>query len=411
MIDQPKPRLLVLTSTFPRWRNDTQPPFVFELSRRLTDRFDITVLAPRAPGSLEQEEMDGLNIVRFPYFFKRLEQLATHGGGILSRLKANPLFYFLVPFFVLGQLWALTRLLRRQPYAIIQAHWLIPQGLITVLARWLTRRPTPLVCTSHGADLFALRGAWLRRLKRAVIDESTMVTVVSSAMHSECLALGGHSRRVEIIPMGVDLQSNFTPDPRIIRSDDELLFVGRLVEKKGLLPLLQAMPRIVASHPKARLSIVGSGPLETALRRQVAALGIGEQVAFLGMAAQSELPNIYRRAALLVAPFIVADSGDQEGLGLVMVEAAGCGCPVVGGDVAAVTDVIQNGETGLIVDCGDPSALANAIIDLLADPQRRRRLAANARQYCRETFDWESVAERYASLLQASLTHTWPGSD
>ena len=83
-----KKKLVVITSTFPRWQNDADPPFVYELSRRLTDRFDVTVLAPGYPGSLNVEEMDDLKVNRFRYFFKKLEILAG-SEGILPTLKKN----------------------------------------------------------------------------------------------------------------------------------------------------------------------------------------------------------------------------------------------------------------------------------------------------------------------------------
>ncbi|MRS03016.1 glycosyltransferase family 4 protein, partial [bacterium] len=89
-------RILVLTSTFPRWENDPEPAFVFELSRRLCPFFDITVLSPRTPGSKKRERMAGLRVVRFPYFFQRWEKLAMHGGGILNKLRSNPFYYLLV---------------------------------------------------------------------------------------------------------------------------------------------------------------------------------------------------------------------------------------------------------------------------------------------------------------------------
>ncbi|MCF7996275.1 MAG: glycosyltransferase [Chromatiaceae bacterium] len=404
-----KPRLLVLTSTFPRWRNDPEPPFVHELSRRLVEPFEITILAPRAPGSLERETMDGLRVVRFPYFIRRWENLATHGGGILNRLRKNRWNYLLVPLFLLGQSWALIRLLRRERFDVIHAHWLIPQGLVAVVARWLSRRPIPLVCTSHGGDLFGLRGGLMRALKRRVMNASARVTVVSAAMRDEVLSMGIAPEQVEIIPMGVDLRHRFTPDPRIKRGEYALLFVGRLVEKKGLHLLLQALPRVLANYPGTRLTIAGDGPLEPELRRLIDTLDIREQVDFLGMVSQSELPDLYRRATLFVAPFVVAENGDQEGLGLVLVEAAGCGCPLICGGVAAVKDVIEDGETGVLVKPGDGTALSEAIIDLLADPDRQRQLVAtNARQHCLRAFDWTSIAERYATMLSEVAAHRAP---
>ena len=402
MIVAPKPRLLVLTSTFPRWRDDHEPPFVYELSRRLTDRFAITVLAPRAPGSLEHECMDALQVIRFPYFIPRWEHLATHGGGILNRLRTNPFNYLLVPPFLIGQWWALHRLLRRQEFDLIHAHWLIPQGLTAVLARWSAHRPLPLVCTSHGGDLFALRGPLFAWVKRALMNASTMVSVVSTAMHAQVLAMGISAAKVAVIPMGVDMQRRFTPDPGAERQAYELLFVGRLVEKKGLPLLLRALPTVLARHPQTRLIIAGGGPLEGKIRHLCAVAGIGGQVDFLGMVAQSDLPALYRRATLFVAPFVVAAGGDQEGFPLVPLEAIGCGCPIVCGEVAAFGEVIRHDVEALLVPTGDPSALSSAIIALLDDPQCRHRLAEAARQRCLLAFDWESIAGRYADLLLAA---------
>lgn len=399
MMSNPRPRLLVLTSTFPRWRDDPEPPFVFELSRRLTDTFDITVLAPRAPGSLDHETLDGLRVIRFPYFLRRWENIASHGGGILNRLRANPLNYLLIPPFLLGELWALARLLRHEPIDVVHAHWLIPQGLVAILARWLTRRPVPLVCTSHGGDLFALRGALLSRIKQRVMNASTRISVVSAAMRTQVMAMGIAPQQVAVIPMGVDMRHHFTPGSGDERQAHELLFVGRLVEKKGLPFLLQAMPQVLARHPGTRLIIAGGGPLDGELRRLSARLGIGGQVDFLGMVAQSALPPLYRRATLFVAPFMVAASGDQEGFPLVPLEAIGCGCPIICGEVAAFGEVIRHDVEALLVPPGNSAALATAIIALLNDPPRRQRLAVNARQRCLEAFDWESIAERYAALL------------
>jgi hypothetical protein len=119
---------LVMTSTFPRWANDVEPAFVFELSRRLAREYDVTVLSPRTPGSQKQENMSGLKVIRFPYFINRFENLAMSGGGILNKLKSNPLYYMMIPFFMLGQLWELVCLLRKERFHLIHAHWLILCG-------------------------------------------------------------------------------------------------------------------------------------------------------------------------------------------------------------------------------------------------------------------------------------------
>lgn len=389
-----------MTSTFPRWKGDPEPAFVFELSSRLADRFDITVLSPRAPASKRRETMANLRVIRFPYFLQRRETLAMHGGGILNNLKTNPAAWLLAPFFFVGQLLALVRLLRKKNFDLVHAHWLIPQGFIAVLGRIVTRnRNIPLLCTSHGGDLFALRGPVLHGLKRWVMEHSQGLTVVSRAMKEQVVAMGVSPEKVHVISMGVDLQNLFTPDPTMQRSDNELVFVGRLVEKKGVATLLEAMAEVLKKHPDTRLAIAGSGPLEADLKAQAQRLAMAGKVEFLGMVAQSRLPELYNRAVLAVFPFMVAKSGDQEGFGLVQVEAMGCACPVIAGDLPVIHDTVEQEKNGLLVPPGDPQALAQAIIRMLDDPILRNRLATEGHKRMVEQFDWEIVAGRYGAVV------------
>ena len=115
-------RLLILTSTYPRWSGDPQPAFVHEFARRLTDRFDIDVLAPHAPGLPSDEVMDGVRVHRFRYAPARLETLA-YDGGMLNRLREKPPRWVLVPLYLISMVVAARRLIRRNRHSVIHAHW------------------------------------------------------------------------------------------------------------------------------------------------------------------------------------------------------------------------------------------------------------------------------------------------
>jgi glycosyltransferase involved in cell wall biosynthesis len=344
--------------------------------------------------------MAGLRVIRFPYFFSQWEKLAMHGGGILNQLKTNPAYYLMVPFFLLGQLLAIIRLVRNEHFDLIHAHWLIPQGFIAALGMWIAGKNVPLLCTSHGGDLFALKGKGLQRLKRRIMDKSAALTVVSKAMKKTVVDMGVAPDKVEVIPMGVDLKGLFTPDPGVQRKTDELLFVGRLVEVKGLQILLDAMPKVLAKHPGIRLVVAGAGPLESELRASAAKLNMTDCVDFLGMVPQLKLPSLYQQATLAVFPFIVTKSGVQEGFGLVVVEAMGCCCPVIAGDLPAIQDTVVHEENGLIFPSGNAQVLADSILKLLDDPEFRARLAGEGRKSVVQNFDWEIIAGKYSHIYQ-----------
>lgn len=392
-----KPRLLVLASTYPRWPGDPEPGFVHELAKRLVDDFEVTVLGPHAPGAPQRETMDGVSVLRYRYAPARLETL-VNDGGIVTNLWRQAWKWLLVPGFVLGLAWNAWRLVRQLRPDVVHAHWLLPQGLVAALLQVVEPRMPPFLVTAHGADLFALRQRLLQATKAFVARKAGSITVVSSHMRNELVAIGVQTAKIHVQPMGVDLQERFSVDPVVVRSRNEILFVGRLVEKKGLRHLIDAMPEILRACPAAHLAVVGFGPEEQARREQVVELGVAGSVSFAGALPQHELPALYRRAAVFVAPFVVGGGGDQEGLGLVLVEAAGCGCPVVVGDVPAVRDVIVDGRVGIGVPPGDAVALAAAVSATLAAPRNVQTEADRAGAV--RHFDWRERATAYAGLLQ-----------
>lgn len=394
-----RPTLLVLASTYPRWRGDPEPGFVHELSKRLIDDFHVIVLGPHAPGAMPHETMDGVEVIRYRYAPQRWETL-VNDGGIVTNLRRHIWKFLLVPGFVLAQAWQAWRLIQKRGVQVVHAHWLIPQGLICALLQWLPGRKVPYVVTSHGADLFALKGAVLDALKRLVVRRSAATTVVSNTMRQELEKIGAEIVKVSVQSMGVDLGERFTPDPGVERSCNEILFVGRLVEKKGLRHLINAMPAILFTHQTAHLTVVGFGPEEAALRAQVEILGLQNRVKLEGAVTQALLPSYYRRAAVFVVPFVQAVGGDREGLGLVVVEAIGCGCPVIAGDVPAVRDLPVE-----VVDPSNTDELANAILRVLGDPASAKQLANEQRTQCAATYDWRSVSIGYGRLLSRVLSN------
>lgn len=397
-----RPVLLVLASTYPRWPADPEPGFVHELCKRLTDRFRVVVVGPHAAGAQVRETMDGVEVRRYRYAPAALETL-VNDGGIVTNLRRTPWKWLLLPGFVLGLLWSAWRAIAREQPAVAHAHWLLPQGLALAVLGLIDRRVPPFLVTSHGADLFALRSAPLQALKRFVARRAAALTVVSAAMREEMSRIGIDASRVAAQPMGVDLAQRFTPDASVQRSRDELLFVGRLVEKKGLRYLIDAMPAILRMHPSAFLTVAGFGPEEAALRQQAERLQLGDKVRFVGAVGQAALPDLYRRAAVFVAPFVQAASGDQEGLGLVLVEAIGCGCPILAGRVPALTDVLGDGFDDMAIDPRDTQAFADRIIALLAAPSATRIRASKLREGIGQRFGWDVVADQYARSLANAI--------
>lgn len=396
-----KPNLLVFTSTFPRWPNDTDPPFVYELAKRLTDEFNVYVLAPHYTGAKTHEHMDGVSVYRFRYFFEKYERLAG-ATGILPTLKTNKFYFILVPFFLVIGFLNLLKLLYKLRPDVVHSHWLIPQGFLTALAAKIFR--TPFIVTVHGADLFALNNGYLRWLKVFTVNCADKITIVSTAMLNQAQREFPSRDNFVLIPMGVD--SNLFKRPQ--RKTDQLniypqalrvLFVGRITEKKGVQYLIEAATHLKMKNIDFQITIVGDGELRKELQEYVEKSGIGNFVKFLGAKPNHELPYIYAKHDLFVGPSIRTSTGDTEGLGLTFVEAGMSGCVLIGTDVGGISDVIRDGKTGYLIPEKNSAAIAERITHVSQNRIAMQKLEEKCRKECVEKFDWQVISRQYSRLL------------
>lgn len=390
-----KRRLLVVSSTYPRWSGDSEPGFIHELSRRLVKDYEVFVLCPHTEGAKKNETLDGVNVIRFKYAPERFETLA-YKGGIVSNLKAKRIKFLLVPAFLIALFFSLWRLVRTKNIEVVHAHWLLPQGIVVAILSVIWPRFPPFLLTSHGTDLMAFRGNLFRRLKRWMINRSVSYTVVSSMLRGEAEALGIDAQKIAVVPMGVDLARNFTPVFSPTDDRYELLFVGRLVKGKGLDELVSIMPALLGEFPTASLTIVGAGPEAVPLRKLVDSLGIQGRVSFEGAKPAANMPDYYRRACVFVAPF-----QPSEGLGLVTIEALGCGCPVVTTDIPATREVLKGIQGVVTVPSGDSRKLLNGVIDVLRNRKRYAEAVILSNDVLTRRFDWSAVSAQYSQLLKA----------
>jgi len=386
-----RPYLLVLTTTFPRWCGDTLPPFVFELCRRLTAQFRVVVLAPHVSGSQRCERMSGVLVIRFRYAPDAWETLAY--SGITARLNKRRSAWLLVPALLVAFAYALCVLLRRRPFAAIHAHWLLPLGLLAVLSR------VPTLATAHGTDVFALRGQLADALRRYVVRRAAAITTVSEALRQRLVATGALAERITVQPMGIEACHLFTPGFRRNTHFPHLLFVGRLVETKGLLVLLTALTAVLEHHPKVSLEIIGDGLERDALITQTKALGLTDYIHFVGALPNTALPEFYRNADLAIFPSLI------EGFGLVLTEAMACGCPVVASDLPPFRELAEGCPSVAFFPPGDSAELVAAILEVLANPAAWREATEVSRRFILERYDWEPVSQGYSALLQQVMKH------
>ena len=266
------------------------------------------------------------------------------------------------------------------------------------------RLGVPLVTSLRGYDVTRTRAAlflsgrlsWMHYAlrERALQRRGTLFLAVSEALRRQAIARFYPAERTLVHYNGVDL-ARFPAGPG---GPDTILFVGRLVEKKGVEFLLRAFATVGREWPEAALVIIGDGPLRARLEGLA-----GPSVRFLGAQPPEAVADWMRRATVLAVPSVIASDGDAEGLPNVLVEAAASALPAVGTDHQGIPEAITEGETGFIVPERDAEALAARLMTLLADPARRDRMGAAARAMAERKFDFARQMQRLEEIYDQVL--------
>lgn len=381
-------RVLMLTDYFAPHSGGGVERVVLELSRALTGLgLEVAVVTLAAPGAPRAEILAGVRVERV---------------GALSLTPVLGLQSAFAPR-LYGR--ALTFCARFRP-DIIHAHNIF--FVASAVAPWLKMRlGVPLVTTMHLGSLERLDGLhrWAARLYevsvgRWILRHSDLVVAVGDAVRDHARSLGVTPDRLITIPNSVAAPPARVPPAGVSPTGYPLtpprvVFVGRLIVNKGPHLLVNAAGDVLQKDPRVEFHFVGDGPLRNRLEAEVARRGYGRQFRFWGL--RDDVPDILSSATLFVRPSLL------EGMPLAVLEAMVCGVPVIATRVGGTAELIQDGETGWLVEPGDARGLATAILALLRDPPQRRRLAANARNRAERHIGWDAAAAHlraeYARLL------------
>lgn len=388
-------KILITASTFPRWEKDTEPRFVLDYAKAISKWYDVTVLAPAALGACEKEEIEGIKVVRYHYFPVHKWETLCYPGAIVPRIKEKKLRLFLVPCLFL----ALRHYLKKHSseYDLVHAHWIIPQGMCQA-----TIKDVPYIVTGHGGDVTSLNKSFIKKAKIKCLKNAAAITVVSDALDSYIQNMYTNEK-TSVISMGCDV-SAFSPENRVKKfyGEDEkktVLFVGRLAEKKGVTYLIDAMKDV----ENGKLMIVGGGPLEENLKRQVIEAGLSDKVTFLGPKSHEELKTVYASADIFCAPSITASDGDKEGFGLVILEAMASGIPVIASNSGGIPDIIKNTQNGILVEEKDVDGLSAAINELIRNDSYKEKLVENGYKTA-DKFSYTNIGNEYNRIIEKVLS-------
>lgn len=252
--------------------------------------------------------------------------------------------------------------------------------------------------TAHANDLFE-RGTALKEK----VGRAAFTAVISEYNRRFLEGRGCLAERIHLVHCGLDV-SRYEFRPARPENSPPLVFsVGRFVEKKGFHILIRALALLQQQQISFRCVIAGTGPLFGPIQAQSESLGLAGCLEMPGGMPQERVKAMFDTADVFVLPCVVAESGDQDGIPVALMEAMALGVPVVSTGVSGIPELIADGENGLLAGAGDPAALAQAIRQIMQDSALGQRLAKQARATIEEHFNVETIATNLESLFRASI--------
>ena len=354
-----------------------------ELSTFLAKKNQVTVLATGIPDAKTFDHGCPYRIIRTPSF------------PILRYIA----FFFYVPW-----------MLRRYHIdAVLHVVWIT--SLISHIWFWLI--PVPYFVSVHGTEIRDDKRSWRRRLKSYLrgwrivsLRKAKGIFPVSNYSAHLVRSLGIEQNRIKVLLNGVNTQ-HYLPAANNQKKNKQqkLLTVARLDLNKGHDYVLKALAILKKQGFTPNYTIVGQGPEEMRLRKMVQALGLENQVVFTGFIPDNQLPAIYTSCDIYVMASreIPGRLDLVEGFGISFLEASASGLPVAAGDSGGISDAVQHGRTGLLVDPDNPEDIASAIKRLLTDSNLARRLGDEGRRWAETEMSWEHVAKRMVSAMQRMM--------
>lgn len=354
-----------------------------ELSARIARRGKpLYVIAPQSPQDEELDAVQAYRVFRFP-------------GYEWGRLRFVPLFF-----------WTIFVVLRygiREIFGMsISYGGILAWGLSLFV-------PIKYLVFAHGYEFEKVRGLfWAHRLYLKIFGRAEKVIANSEDTRLRLIRFGVSPEKIEVLFPAVGLEryrpcevpSSYLEKTRL-SNRLILLTVGRLIERKGHDRVIEALPEIIQAFPNVLYGIVGVGPEEKILRRQVASLGLENDVRFMGKVGDEELLYLYNACKIFLMPSReIPDGGHVEGFGIVYLEAHACGKPVIGGRSGGIGEAIREGATGFLVDPNSSREIAEKVIFLLSHPEEAEAMGRRGLEWARTAFDTERYVEQAYRFLR-----------
>lgn len=396
-----------ITSSYIRNKTDFTSFFLHDIAKRLAAYgIEIHIITPNSQNTKSEEIIDGVIIHRFAFVPQKYDKL-TYGNGMAVNLKKQAIAKVqLIPYFIYC-MHTFCKLQKNERFDLVHCHWAFPSGFIGSIIKHIYN--IPIIITLHGTEIFlSNRYRTAKYLIRYCLHYSD--TVIANSSYTMQLSKRIYNREYTIIYMGVDLKKYYPlnlKEIELLRKKNNLkckkilLTVCRLIKRKGVEYILKSLNYIKTLD--ICVIIVGNGPEKSILVNYAEKLmseNKSLKIMFKNNVPEDELIQLHQICDIELLTSIEDDTGETEGLGVVLIEGGACGKPLIGSNVGGIPDIIINGYNGFLVEQKNPEMIAKKVEFILDHLDTMNYLSNNSRSHVIEKFDINDVVKKYVEIYR-----------
>jgi glycosyltransferase involved in cell wall biosynthesis len=364
---------------------------MYELGRRIARTESLYVVTSRLEDTAEYEELENMKVHRLPTKHYKMPMIYPPPMPVTRGLERK-----------------LAELDGKHNIDVFNLHgrWFSSYNRVV---NYANKNRKLMVLTLHNqrplgiSAPISIAGTFWDKVKgKRVLRDVDRIIAVSAASKKDIMEYGLAGDKIAVIHNGVDTEFYKPSDPLFKNKykdgfDNLLIFVGRIIEQKGLGHLIEAMPSVLKEHPKTLLLIVGKGKIKNKLKDKVRKMGLSKNVVFPGFIPESQMPGLYSSADIFVLPSL------WEVLPIALLEALASGAPLLASDAGGNPEIVVNGKNGYIFEKANTPHLIEKLNEMLSDKASRTEMGKNSRKIALEKFDWEIIKDQTLTFYQSAM--------
>ena len=399
-----KMKICIVSQSYPFFPGDWRSNMIASLAEAYVDiGNEVTVFTPFYSGEVRRNgESSKVKVVEYRYLPCESMHRIGYGNSMKSDLRISRLTVLLAPFLIIAGVVKLAGLLRREKYDFLHCHWAVPNTLIALGARWLSRSDAKVLTSFPGSDVTVIRNTGLLgKLLAAIIAKSDYMSCNSSDLKEELVKNGLKPENIDYVvygaddkKMGASIEKKAAMRHKLGIGNDSLLLlmIGRFIPKKGFSTAFRALQYILQKHKNVKLAIIGDGPLRNEYVSILNENGSLDSAIFLGYVNTNELVDYYSACDIFLMP---SEKNPPDGLNTVVPEAMACGRPIVASNVGGNDLVVFDGVNGFLHSEGDHEQLAAQVNRLIENDGLRVDMGLKSLELIQTKFNCKTIAEYY----------------